>query len=109
MVWRCVNPMFSAPRVWLYSGPSRPNAARHVVLQMQRLVRSSRGRVQVAPAVFSGDTPEFPLGFRWRSRPHRGGDTHVATPELLSPLVQAAWIFDAMVDGAGVKSIPRNA
>ena len=30
-------------------GPSRPSAARHVMVQMQRLVRSSPGRVQVAP------------------------------------------------------------
>ena len=92
--------MFSAPRMWLYSGPSRPNAARHVIVQMQRLVRSNPGH----PVVFSGDTPEFPLGFGWRSRPRRGGDTHVATPELLAPLVQAVGIFDAIV-GAGQREV----
>ena len=98
MVWPGVNPMFSAPRVWLYSGPSRPNVAKHVMVQMQRLVRSSPGQVQVAPVVFSGDTPEFPLGFRWRSRPRRGADTHVVASELLAPLEQAVGIFDAIVD-----------
>ena len=104
MVWSCVNPMFSAPRMWLRSGPSRPNAVRHVMVQMQRLVRASPGRVQVAPVVFSGDTPEFLLGFRWRSRPRRGGDTHVAAPKLLAPLEQAVGIFAAIV-GAGRREI----
>ena len=70
------------------------------IVQMQRLVRSNPGR----PVVFSGDTPEFPLGFGWRSRPRRGGDTHVATPELLAPLVQAVGIFDAIV-GAGQREV----
>lgn len=89
----------AALRMWLCRGPSRPSAARQVIVHSTAAGQVEAGtRPGGAPVVFAGDATKRPFSLgRWHWPSSRPG-SHILHPELVAPLEQAVRVFVGIVD-----------